>query len=157
MEEADEKRLAEVSEVTKVLADTQILTPEDAVLELLSRGYSRARAEKLYFFVELAFGRMIIVQLEEIEFPETYIVESADGKQTEYTLTDDPYYADAVHVAYCLIQNKVNEIVRSVALRSAELSAFSNALESSAKLEGAEFYPPRWTSALYSSDWENLS
>lgn len=158
MNETKDKKIAEeLGEATNVLANTQFTTPEDCVLELLSRGYSRARAEKLYFFLETVFGRIMIERLARVVFAETYIVESADGMQAEFNFADDPYYRHAIHIASGLADNKVRDIVLPIAVRSAELSAFSQASESGEDLDGSTFSPPRWESALPAFAWESFS
>lgn len=158
MNETDDKSIAEeLAEAINVLANSHIAIPEDGVLELLHRGYSRARAEKLYLFIETAFGRVMIERLAGVVFAETYIVATVDGVQTEFKFADDPYYEHAIHIANGLVENKVWNIVRAVAVRSAELSAFSKGFENGENLEGSVFAPLRWNSNLPVSAWESFS
>lgn len=162
MQEVNDEKLAkELLDAIRVLANSEIATPGDAILELESRGHSRLRAEKLYLFIETAFGRVLIERHANVVFGDTYIVESADGRETEYRFADDEYHEHAFHLAHSFVENnnegKAREVVRAIGLRSAELSAFSKALESGDDVEGSVFQPLRWTSALPASDWERFS
>jgi hypothetical protein len=162
VEEPNHKSLSEeLSDAIIVLADIKLPTPQDAMLKLESLGHSRLVAEKLYLFVETAFGRVLIERLANVVFSETYIVESADGKQTEYVFADDAYHEHAFHLAYSFVENRSQEKARDVVLaigsRSAELSVFSKAFESGLDTEGSVFAPLRWNSALPASAWESFS
>lgn len=161
MEEASDNVSKELFDAILVLADIEIGTPEDAILELVSRGHSRLCAEKLYFFLETVFGRVLIERLANVVFADTYIVESADGKQLELVFADDVYHDHAFRLAYSFVDNsgqeKARDVVRAVGLRSAEFSAFSQARDGGLDVEGSVFQPIRWTSGLPASDWENSS
>jgi len=162
VEEPNEKRLTEeLSDAILVLADAQLTTPEAAILELVSRGHSRLSAERLYLFVETAFGRVLIERLANVVFSDSFIVESADGKEIECRFADDVYHDHSFHLAYSFVENgnqeKARDVVRARGLRSAELSAFSQARESGEDVEGSVFQPLRWTSGLTASAWESFS
>src|SRR5262245_44913224 len=83
MNDVDGKRAPEVFVSIRVLADRTISEPYDCINRLVLSGYSQARSERLYFIVELVFGRVIIEELGLRNFPETYILDSADGKEIE--------------------------------------------------------------------------
>jgi len=160
VEEPYRKSLSEeLLDAILVLADLTTTTPEDAILKLVSLGHSRLSAEKLYFFVETAFGRVLIERLANVVFSETYIVESVDGEQTEYVFADDVYHQHAFHLAYSFVENssqeKAREVARAIGLRSAELSAFSKALDRGQDMEGSVFHPVRWSSGLPASAWKS--
>lgn len=162
MEELNERRLTEqLSDAILVLADTHLATPEAAILALESRGHSRLSAEKLYLFVTTAFGRVLIERLAKVVFSDIYMVHSADGQEIEYRFADDAYHDHSFHLAYRFVENgnqeKARDAVRAIGLRSAELSAFSQARESGEDVEGSVFQPIRWTSALTASAWESFS
>jgi len=160
-EDSDKRLAKELSDGISVLANTEIATPEEAILELVSQGHSRLRAEKLYLFIETAFGRVLIQRLANVIFGDTYIVESAEGKEIEFRFADDEYNEHAINLAYNFVENskqeRAREIVYAIGARSAELSAFTKARESGEDLEGSVFAPIRWESGLPASAWESFS
>lgn len=157
----NEKLSKELHDALLVLSDTHIKTPVDAVRELISRGHSPLRSEKLYLFIEMAFGRVLIKRLANVVFDDSYIVESADGKVTQYSFADDEYFDHAFHLAYGFIENidqgNARDVVLAIGGRSAELSAFCKAKESGEDVEGAVFQPLRFSSSLPASDWKSFS
>jgi len=153
--ESDLKRETEIADAIRVLADPANREPVDAINELVSRGYSQARSERLYFVLELAFGRAVIEKLGVTTFPETYILDSADGKEIEHHLLGDPHYQIALGAARSMVQEGPRDVLVGISLRSAELAAVNEMLSKGLTLK--RLLPSRWSSSLNASEWEVFS
>ena len=147
----------EVLKATRVLASPQVKEPKDAIAALTDLGFSRARAEKLFFVTQLAFGRVVIERLGIAEFPTTFLLNSFDGIKTEHSLFSEPSYNAALGLARATFANGPRETFSTICWWSAELRAANDALNKGEKVGKSKLLTPTWYSTLGSKELEEFS
>jgi hypothetical protein len=113
---------------------------DDAIVaELVRRDVDEALAIKLVGFVPLAFGRIVLAEME-IQAQETYRHLLANGKLSRpHKLRDEPVFEDALAVARWEQKTGLGtDVFRAVAGRSCEVSAVSEALAKGVELDALQ-------------------
>jgi hypothetical protein len=123
-----------------VFSGSENLEDEDLINKLRENGLNMEEAERLIAFFPIAFGRVIINTLGNVDFSDLYRIKE-NGK--EFKLTDEPIYKLAENVALESYETGLvgRELFSAIATRSAELNAVNKALNEDVDLNSAVFKP----------------
>jgi hypothetical protein len=133
-----------------------VTSEDDVVASLVAVGMSRLQAEKLVALVPLAFGRVLISHMEELEFATDAVLQAADGSSRSVDLRNEPIFARALEMAAEMYHRGANELFGPAAISSGELLAVNKALNSGATLAGAKFSEPRFLRVTF-EEWRQGS
>lgn len=125
----------------EIMGRNAALDDQDMALALTSAGFSTREANLLLTFVPSAFARPVLEKLGVEHFVERVSAPKKGGGWVDVPLKNIPVYCAALelvrgHPSARLLQP---EHFRSLAMRSAEVAAADNALNSGADLKGATF------------------
>ena len=109
---------------------------------LEKRGVSRYTSERYVAFMPIAFGRVVISNIAQVTFSDKYSLRESI-EPIEYSLSNEPLYINAFKMAEESYKGNVlsGELFNAIALRSAELSSVSKALNAKVDINGGVFQP----------------
>ncbi len=112
----------------------------DLINMLMEAGHPREFAERLVAFLPIAFGRVVIAHIGEMDLSDEYLVTETNSR---HSLLNEPVYTSALAFATGAYQSGIlsRDCFSAVATRSAELSAVNRALNKGADLHGASMGP----------------
>ncbi len=111
---------------------------QDLVKLIEARGIEKHNAERCVAFMPIAFGRVIINEIGNVDFSDKYKIHKSSKR---YLLTEDKIYCSAMELAIESYKTGLvgREVFSAIATRSAELVAVNKALNNDSDINGAEF------------------
>ena len=146
-----------IIKATKIMALDNFKESEEVLQQLENAGFSRIDAEKLFFFIQLAFGRSFLLRFGIETIPNDFIVDTIDENQLNLSLQNEKFY----NCAFAIAEKHFNEgyvpkeIFNKAALWSAELNAANSALKAGDEIRGGTLLTPKWYSTLKAKDWQD--
>lgn len=148
-----------VIQTLEAYASSEYDSEDDIVRGLCSAGVARLLAERMLVLVPLAFGRVLLSHLEEMEFSMSAILTANDGSLKSIDLRTDEIFRSALEMATLMFHEGPRHLFQAAANASAEVAVVNKMLYAGVKLAGLRFTEPRflrlsfeeWTSPNASS------
>jgi hypothetical protein len=127
--------------VIDLIAARPDISDEEAIAALVREGIGEVDAELLIRFVPCALSFTLLKFMGLSKFPSTYQVQNSAGRWVEFPLAAEHYFSAALGVGYDVTTRgyteRINkEVFQVVTLRSAEMNAVNQYLESGGTREG---------------------
>ena len=125
----------------EVIADSANESEGDMLSALSKRDVEDATAQTLVTLVPLAFGRVLIAHIANIEMSSEFDV-MVDGSVVTRTLNSEPIFVEALRLAAAMYHSGPQELFEPAATFSAELGAVNKALSAGEDLNRASLRRP---------------
>ena len=125
----------------EVIADPRNLREDDFVTALTERGIDLQPATRLAFLVPLAFGRVLISHLAQLELSTEFLIKESTT-ETVRPLQGEPLFIEALRIATRMYHSGPRDLFEPAALMSAEVGAVNKVLNSGATLDGGSLARP---------------
>src|SRR5262245_14012879 len=126
----------EMIQYVDVFLDASALGDQQLVATLLARGVPLEAAERFVAFLPIAFGRVILETIGRVKLSDFFLIDET-GKQ--HLLKNEWIFEIARELAIDSYRTGLvpRDIFSAIALRSSELNAATNALNSGATIDDA--------------------
>ncbi|WNO08633.1 hypothetical protein [Teredinibacter sp. KSP-S5-2] len=135
-----------VSDAVDVIVQNHNKGYEEIVDELERKGVPKSRAFIIVFFSELAFGRVYIEDLFDVDegkFSDSYFLKKRDGSEIEQSLENNAIYQSLYALAKQL-DREDKTTVQKIGSRSGELDMLRVKINLGKEAKDVTFFPPRF-------------
>lgn len=135
-----------VSDAVDVIIQNHDKGYNEIVGELERKGVPKNRAFMMLFFSELAFGRVYIEDLFDINeerFSDSYFLKKRDGSEIEQSLKNNTIY-QSIYALAKRLEKENKAVVQQIGSRSGELDMLRSKINLGKEAKEVTFFSPRF-------------